>query len=146
MTELQASKNAVLYWVIRLTLFAMIPLFISVLSFGTSRILWTIFTLIWTVLYLLGAFVYYPMKYKKLRLSYDNKTICIKTGVFYTRYKFIPVESVQYLTLLSMPVQHLFGMTSAIIYCSGSFVYVSSLDRKQAGEFQEEVSPFGKLL
>lgn len=146
MKEYRASPNAMIYWMVRLTVFALVPFAISVGMFGRTRVVWTVFTLAWVFAYLFFAFFWYPIKGKKLKVQLTEEQLAIRTGVLYTRWKYMVCGSVQYMTLCSLPLQRLFRISSVVVYGSGCFLFIPCLHQRDAQELQDLVTPAAKRM
>lgn len=146
MKEYRASPNAMIYWMVRLTLLALAPFGVSVLTFGRTRMAWTVFTLGWVLAYLFLAFFWYPVKRRKLKIQVTEEQLAIRTGVLYTRWKYMNYGAVQYLSLCTLPLQRVFRVTSVVVYGSGCFLFIPCLHRNDAQELQDLVTPAAKRM
>ena len=140
------SPNALLYWMLRLTAIALLPFLLSVWGFGRTGLLWTVFTLSWVGVYLFFAFFWYPVKYRKVRVELDQGALCVRSGIFYTRWKYMDFSSVQYISVLGLPLQRAMGMLTVVVYGSGCFLLIPCLAREDACRLRDTVTPAARRM
>ncbi len=146
MVTLFPSSRALFYWEIRL-IGATLPFAVaSVITFGRYRIIWSVFTLLWGLAYLFFSVFYYPVKFKKLKVQFAKELLAVKSGVVYTRLRYAPLSSIQYVEIISFPFQSAMEMCSIRIRCAGYSIWLSSFSQRDAYELKNLLSPMSKSI
>ncbi len=146
MYSLSPSSRALLYWEIRLVLIVLPFAAGSIATFGHYRLIWSVFTLLWGLAYLFFSVFYYPIKFKRLKIRFSRELLTVKSGVIYTRLRYAPLPSIQYVEIITFPLQAAMGMCSIRIRCAGYSIWLSSFDQKQAYELKDLLSPVSKSI
>lgn len=146
MVTLSPSPRALLYWEIRLIALTLPFAVASVVTFGRYRIIWPVFTLLWGLAYLFFSIFYYPVKFRRLKVRFEKELLTVKSGVVYTRLRYAPLPSVQYVEIISFPLQFTMGMCSIRTRCAGYSIWLSSFSQKDAYELKDLLSPISKSI
>ena len=102
------GEKALLYWRLRLTLYFLIPAFLSGVFIGFYRSwIWQLATGLWLLIYLLLFLVYYTIKWKRLYYRLEDDKISVYGGVVYWRIRSIPLQNIQTVQLINSPLLHL---------------------------------------
>mgnify|MGYP003375210423 CR=1 FL=1 len=146
MYSLSPSARALFYWEIRLILIMLPFAVVSVATFGHYRLIWSIFTLCWGLAYLFFSVFYYPVKFRRLKIQFSRELLTVKSGVIYTRLRYAPLPSIQYVEIITFPLQAAMGMCSIRIRCAGYSIWLSSFAQKQAYELKDLLAPISKSV
>ena len=146
MYSLSPSPRALLYWEIRLIGIILPFAVASIATFGHYRLLWSIFTLAWGLAYLFFSIFYYPVKFRRLKIQFSKELLTVKSGVIYTRLPYAPLSSIQYVEIITFPLQSTMGMCSIQIRCAGYTIWLSSFDQHRAYELKDLLSPVSKSV
>ncbi len=146
MYSLTPSPRALFYWEIRLIGFTLPFAIISVATFGQYRILWSIYTLLWGLAYLFFSVFYYPVKFKRLKVQFSKELLTVRSGVIYTRLRYTPLSSIQYVEIITFPLQSMMGMCSIQIRCAGYTIWLSSFEQTKAFDLKDLLSPISKSI
>lgn len=141
MTLKKPSPHVLTVWRIRLLLVSVLPSFLSAFFAPHINWIWWLFTSVWIFAFLCFYILYYPIKYRKLSYSFNERCLLIHCGVIYTRVKAVPFESIQYLSVASTPLQRLFGLCSLFVFAAGSTVYIPGLIFEEALALQSKLTP-----
>ena len=141
MTLQKPDLHVLTVWRLRLLLVAILPSFLSAYFAPHIGLVWWVFTAAWIFAFLGFYIFYYPIKYRKLAYSVNEKCLLIHCGVIYTRVKEIPLTSVQYVSIATTPLQRLFGICSLIVFTAGSNAYIPGLAPDKADELRDLLTP-----
>lgn len=132
------SKKSVLLWRIRLCVI-MTAATVSVLVVFERFVIVKELVMGAAVLtFLFFFFFYYPVKYNRLCYSVENGRVCVIGGVFYRTERYAEIKNIQYIGFIADPLQRLVGLRGAVIFTSGSKIYIPCLDKQRAKNLLEK--------
>ncbi|GEM_PF-1275801 len=135
------DRYALLVWRMRLCVAALIPSFFTALFFSPTRVLWLLITALWITAFLVMFLWYYPLKYRKLSYAANSEVLVINCGVIYTRRKSVYVKNIQYISLVTLPLDNLFGLCMVFFHVAGGNVYLPGVRISDALLLREMLTP-----
>ena len=141
MTLRKPDLHMLTVWRIRLLLVALGPSFVSAYFLPRRGLVWWLFTAAWAGAFLYCYIFYYPIKYRKCSYSTTGEALLLHCGVIYTRVKAMPLTSIQYATVVSTPLQRLFGVRSLHVYAAGASLCLPGLPPEEADRLQRLLTP-----
>lgn len=140
--ELNPSISTLYVWWIRIAvLFGCIGVLFS-LFLQIKSTAWYIASAIWIICFIFLFAIYYPIKYKKLKLIINQTNVSICCGVIYTRVKIIPINNIQYINVVACPIQSLFHISSVFILNAGPMIYFSGVPNSMVDTVKSKLIPF----
>ncbi|WP_040198011.1 PH domain-containing protein [Candidatus Soleaferrea massiliensis] len=138
---LWAGKSALVYWRLRLTLYFLIPAFLSGVFIGFYRsLVWIILTGLWLLCYLLFFLGYYPIKRHRLYLRLNSGRLSVYGGVIYWRIRSIELANIQTVQLISSPLLALLRLRTLIVNGAGISIHIPCLAREDAKPLYERLT------
>lgn len=139
--ELKPSIHTLYVWWIRITIIFGCIGILSSLFLQIKSNLWYLTSAIWIICFLVLFVIYYPIKYKKLKLVINDSNIAICCGVIYTRVKIIPINNIQYINVVSCPLQSFFRISSVFILNAGPMIYFSGVPNTMVDTVKSSLLP-----
>ncbi|MEG2038844.1 MAG: PH domain-containing protein [Oscillospiraceae bacterium] len=137
--QYKASKNATTLWKIRLLMLGIIPAFFAALLFNFGSRLFCFATLIWITIFLILAFIYYPLWYKQFSCSITNENAVVNSGLFFRTCRSIGIDKVQYAVLMQTPLQRLLNLVTVVIFAAGGAIMLPNLDKADGETIRRNV-------
>ncbi len=141
MTPEKPDLRILTIWRIRLLLAAVLLSFLSAYFFSRINRIWWGFLLVWILLFFYLYLFYYPVKYRKLSYTLNKRNLLIRYGVFYNHFKAIPFTSIQYVTVVTSPLQRAFGICTLHAYSAGNMARIPGLLPQTAAQLQRALTP-----
>lgn len=137
MNQTLLPSRALLLWRLRAAAVAFLASFFLTLLLSDFTF-WHRLSLILTgVAFLFFFCVFYPLKRTKFTYFFYHERLVVECGVFYSRRRIIPLESIQYVTLLRTPDMLPFGLASVMVHSVGTSLYLPCLRFSDAQDLQE---------
>lgn len=122
------SAKSVLLYRIRIIITATIIAFIC----GAVMAFFTILgALLSAVLFLTLAvvfFLYPALLYKSYSVTIANEILCVTKGVILLRHYYTHISNICYISKITTPLQHFFGVFSICLYTRSGKIYISNLE------------------
>lgn len=122
-------RELLLIWRLYLILCALIPAFLLSLFCAMFGTLWLILTAAWLVIFLTLFSFYFPLAFRNRAFSVGKDHITAYGGVVYRYSHSLPIANLQYLTLMSSPLERLFHICSLVVVAPGGRMVISGLRR-----------------
>ena len=130
-------SRALLLWRIRTALLAFLASFLLTLLLSDFPFLLRLFFILIGVVFLFFFCIYYPLKKIKFIYFFHGEQLIVDGGVFYNRRRVIPLDKIQYVTLLRTPDMLPFGLASVMVHSVGTSLYLPCLRFCDAQQLQE---------
>lgn len=124
-------------WRLLLVLAAVPPAFLISLLFQAGGLPWLLLVAAWLLAFLFFYLLYLPLRYRKLAFQLQKDRIIVHSGIFYTRIRAMPLQSIQYVGLLISPLDALFGLSALVITAPGGRIVIPGLRRRDAENLAE---------
>lgn len=124
-------------WRLLLVLAAVPPAFLISLLFQAGGLPWLLLVAAWLLAFLFFYLLYLPLRYRKLAFQLQKDRIIVHSGIFYTRIRAMPLQSIQYVGLLISPLDALFGLSALVITAPGGRIVIPGLHRRDAENLAE---------
>lgn len=128
------SEKSLTLWRIHLYMAAVVCAFILSFLFSPFSFEWYIGTAVWVAAFLFMYFVYYPVKYNRIRYCVKDGALCLFGGVIYRYEKQMDIGNIQYVHFSAGPLQRLMRLRSAIVVVAGGRLYIPCLDQQRSQE------------
>lgn len=125
---------------VRLSILAILPAFLSACFVSHRNWIWWLFTAAWVLAYFYFYIFFFPIQYHKLAYSCNSHCLLLHCGVIYTRVKAIPFTSIQYVLMISTPLERAFGVCSLVVFCAGSLSWQPGLLPQDARQLQAHLT------
>ena len=129
---LQLQKEILTIWRISLALTAFVPAFITSLLFQPGTPFWIMLTALWILLFLFFYLFYLPVRYRKLAFAVRGDSLVVRSGVFSTRVRTMPLQNIQYSGLVVSPLDAVWGLGSLVVTAPGGRIRIPGLRRQDA--------------
>lgn len=128
MGKKKLSKKTILLWRWRITLSAILISFLLGALYFFFPHLAIIFVIIFCTAYIFLILVYFPLLYKNSYYSIIDNYITIEKGIILKRFIKISISKIQYVEIVTYPLQRLFKLNTLVLHTAGSQQIISPLD------------------
>ena len=122
----------------------------SVISTAVLLVVWLIFgedfpRIVNIILLLTGAVIWVIsliepfIRYERYRYRFTEEEIDIKEGFLFVERNVVPIERLHKISMLSGPLDRIFGLSKVIVTTAGGDVTIRFLDEKKAEEIVESL-------
>ena len=87
-----------------------------------------VFVIIFCTAYTFLILVYFPLLYKNSYYSIIDNYITIEKGIILKRFIKISISKIQYVEIVTYPLQRLFKLNTLVLHTAGSQQIISPLD------------------
>ncbi len=129
------SKYTLLCRSIYTLIAAILPISASVVLFLTTALpLWIplIFTLVWCTGLLFLLFVYFPLRYRRLKYAITADHILTVSGVWLVSTRRIRFDAIRYITILHGPLDRRFNLAAVVVSAAGGQIFLDGISIEQA--------------
>ncbi len=137
------SRKSVTLWRIRLCLIASACTASALIFLDRFTLVKKISVTVIASVFVFFFLFYYPIKYNRLCYRVENDRVCVIGGVFYRTERYVEVKNIQYIGFVADPLQRIAGLQGALIFTSGSKIYIPCLDKQRTERLLEKT---GKAL
>lgn len=137
MNKTVLPPRALLLWRLRAAAAAFLASFLLTLFLSDFSFWHRLSLLLTGVVFLFFFCVFYPLKHTKCTYFFYGRQLVVDCGVFYSRRRVIPLENIQYVTLLRTPDMLPFGLASVMVHSVGTSLYLPCLRFRDAQDLQE---------
>ena len=138
MAVIKPSLHLLTVWRLRVFHCSLLPSFLAAYFFSNT-ILWWVLALAIAAGFLFLYIFYFPVRWKKLAYSGNKNCLVIHCRVIYTSAKAVPFGSIQSLSIVSTPLERLFGICSLAVFMAGARIHMPGLTPVQAEELRLEL-------
>ncbi|MEG1869571.1 MAG: PH domain-containing protein [Oscillospiraceae bacterium] len=135
----KASKNAIILWKIRLLVLGIIPAFFVALFLKFGSDMFWIATTTWISIFLILAYIYYPIWYKNFSCTIKDDNLAVNSGIFFRTCRSINIRNVQYAVLMQTPLQRILKLATVVIFVAGGAMFLPNLDKTVGDTIRESV-------
>lgn len=144
MEKQKISKKSIVVWRIRATLILFAAAFILGALFVFFPILSSILAVIIVIAYILAVIIYYPMLYNSTSFTLNKESITIEHGFFIKRKCTLSSKRIQYIVIMSSPIQRVFGICSLSFMTVGSTQILQNITPQDAQKIKSVLEPYKK--
>ncbi len=137
MNKTVLPPRALLLWRLRAAVAAFLASFFLTLFLSDFSFWYRLSLILTGVVFLFFFCVFYPLKHTKCTYFFYGEQLVVDCGVFYSRRRIIPLENIQYVTLLRTPDMLPFGLASVMVHSVGTSLYLPCLRFCDAQDLQE---------
>lgn len=126
--EYKMSFRAIYLYRLRIVIIAVITAFICggfmVFSLLSALIFTVLAFSVLTVLF----FIYPSLLYRRYSIKFTNDKICITKGVVFLRKYYTNLANINYVSLVTTPLQKIFGIFSLCLYTKSGQIYLNNIE------------------
>jgi len=138
---IKPEPTALTVWRIMLSIACAAAEFAAALLLMSNKLALAAATSIISVFFLYMYMVYYPIKLKRLAAQLKNNRILITTGVINKNIYIMEYDKIQFINIITSPMQRIFGICTVFVKAAGGTVYISGISKSNAEYLKEAVFP-----
>lgn len=142
MKEYTVPKKTLWLWQIRISILALILLFISIMLTKATKICLILACLI-LLLFLLIIFCYLPILFKTCRCKVVNDTVVLRIGVFFKSIHVFPMLRLIYSQTITTPLAKKFGLCGVSLKAARNRIFIPELTKNDAEELMNMITRSG---
>lgn len=127
-TTLKMSSKAILLYRARLVAVAVIIAFFCGGLMAFSAVMAVALSIAVIVLAFISFFWYPVMLYKSHLITITDESLCVRKGVIFLRNYYTCIPNICYISKITTPLQHFFGIFTLCLYTESGRIYLSNLD------------------
>lgn len=125
-------------WRIYLVLISLLPAF-AISFFLSGKSVFMPVALVWFAVFIFFFAVYIPVYHKNLVYALNDNTLTLKHGVFYTSIYNMPVNNIQFTSIVISPLMRPFGLVSLKVVAPGAKIILPGLTLKESRKLEKSL-------